>query len=109
MSPHLILSSDTPTEAPGFKKQKVGSIPMGLKKLSSGGRPSKGPRHSFIVKLDIPRAEKLRDILEILDRDGVSHLSPMIADYVDSVNVDALRNQQALPLNQEALRIDKAS
>lgn len=82
---------------------------MGLKKLTAGGRPSKGPRHPFVVKLDIPRAEKLREILEILETDGVSHLSPKIADYVDSVDLDALRRQRALPLDEEALPIDKAS
>ncbi len=73
---------------------------MALKKLSNGGRPSKGPRHSFIVKLDLPRAEKLRDILEILGTDGVSHLSPLVADYVDSVDLTTLRNQEALPLDK---------
>lgn len=73
---------------------------MELKKLSNGGRPSKGPRHSFIVKLDLPRAKKLREIMEILGTDGVALLSPLVADYVDSVDVKTLRNQEGLPIEK---------
>lgn len=96
------FNSDTPGKDGHFEKQKLELVPMERKKLSIRGRPSKGPRHSFIVKLDLPRAQKLREIIEILDTDGVTLLSPLVADYVDSVDVRTLRNQEGLP-------IDKAS
>ncbi|MUK02803.1 hypothetical protein GM708_13230 [Vibrio cholerae] len=50
------------------------------------------------MKLDLARAEKLREFLDALDTDGVSHLSPLIADYVDSIDLETLRNQEALPI-----------
>jgi hypothetical protein len=71
---------------------------MAIQKLAQGGRPSKGPRHTFVVKPDLARAEKLRAILEILDTNAVDHLTPMIAAYIDSVDLDKLRNQEALPI-----------
>ena len=71
---------------------------MRLNGVEKRGRPSKGPRHTFVVKLDLARAEKLREFLDALDTDGVSHLSPLIADYVDSIDLETLRNQEALPI-----------
>ena len=71
---------------------------MGLNKVERRGRPSKGPRHTFVVKLDLARARKLRELLDVLGTDGVSHLSPLIAEYVDSIDLEALRNQEALPI-----------
>lgn len=73
---------------------------MGLEKLSAAGRPSKGPRHPFTVKLDLTRAQKLREIIQILDTDGVELLSPMVASWVDSIDLEVLRNQEALPLDK---------
>lgn len=74
---------------------------MELKKFSQGGRPSKGDRHTFLVKLDIPRAHKLRAILEALDGNAVDYLTPLVAAHLDSIDVEALKNQ-------ETLLIDKA-
>ena len=71
---------------------------MAIKKRSSGGRPSKGPRHSFDVKLDIPRAEKLVELIELLGTNGVDYLSPIIAEHLDAIDLDAIRNQEALPI-----------
>lgn len=71
---------------------------MAIKKRSFGGRPSKGPRHSFDVKLDIPRAEKLVELIELLGTNGVDYLSPIIAEHLDAIDLDAIRNQEALPI-----------
>lgn len=73
---------------------------MAIKKRSSGGRPSKGPRHSFDVKLDLPRAEKLVELLEIIDTNGVDFLTPIVAAYLDTIDLDEVRNQEALPIAQ---------
>lgn len=71
---------------------------MAIKKRSSGGRPSKGLRHSFDVKLDIPRAEKLVELIELLGTNGVDYLSPIIAEHLDAIDLDDFRNQEALPI-----------
>jgi hypothetical protein len=62
------------------------------------GRPSKGPRHTFACKLDLERAAKLREILEILNTNGIDYLAPIIEAHVDAIDLDQLRNQEALPI-----------
>ncbi len=57
------------------------------------GRPSKGPRHSFTVKLDMERAVKLAELLTILDVNGVAYLGPIVEAHLDSVNLDQLRGR----------------
>jgi hypothetical protein len=57
------------------------------------GRPSKGPRHSFTVKLDMRRAVKLKEILEILNTTGIEYLVPIIEAHLDAIDLDELRNQ----------------
>lgn len=62
------------------------------------GRPSKGQRHPFTVKLDMERAVKLVEILAILESTGVEYLTPIIEAHVDAIDLDQLRNQEALPI-----------
>lgn len=63
------------------------------------GRPSKGARHVFTVKPDMERAKKLQDALDILHTDGVSLLTPVVAAYIDSLDLEDLKKQQeVLPL-----------
>lgn len=57
------------------------------------GRPSKGPRHPFTVKLDMERAVKLAELLTILDVNGVAYLTPVVEAHLDSVNLDELRGR----------------
>ncbi len=57
------------------------------------GRPSKGPRHSFTVKLDMGRAVKLKEILEILNTTGVQYLVPIIEAHLDAVDLDEFRSE----------------
>lgn len=57
------------------------------------GRPSKGQRHPFTVKLDIKRAVKLVELLEILESSGVEYLTPIIEKHLDAIDLDELRNQ----------------
>jgi len=64
------------------------------------GRPSKGPRHTFAVKLDLERAAKLTEIIQILGTNGIDYLAPIIEAHVDSIDLDKLRNQEALPIAQ---------
>lgn len=62
------------------------------------GRPSKGQRHTFTVKLDMKRAEKLTELLEILDTNGIDYLTPIVAAHLDTIDIDKIRNQEALPI-----------
>lgn len=93
---------DTPTAIARFVNQKRLDDIMAIQKLSQGGRPSKGPRHTFVVKLDIARAEKLRAIMELLDTNAVEYLTPLVAEHIDSINLDELRNQEELPIQRSA-------
>lgn len=57
------------------------------------GRPSKGPRHSFTVKLDMGRAVKLKEVLEALNTTGIEYLVPIIEAHLDAIDLDELRNE----------------
>jgi hypothetical protein len=54
------------------------------------GRPSKGQRHPFTVKLDMKRALKLVALLEILESSGVEYLTPIIEKHLDAIDLDQL-------------------
>ncbi|ERI38124.1 hypothetical protein M707_08700 [Arthrobacter sp. AK-YN10] len=95
---------DTPVAIKGFDNKNRLDSTMALRKLAQGGRPSKGPRHTFNVKPDIGRAEKLRDILEILDCNAVDYLTPLVAAHIDSIDLEKFRAEHT----QETLPIAKA-
>lgn len=67
--------------------------PMASLMNTRGGRPSKGPRHSFTVKLDLERAAKLTKILRTLDTNGIEYLTPIVEAHIDSIDSDHLRNE----------------
>lgn len=96
---------DTPTGIRGFDNKNRLDSSMALRKLAQGGRPSKGPRHTFNVKPDITRAEKLRDILDILDCNAVDYLTPLVAAHIDSIDLEKFRAEHT----QETLPIAKVS
>lgn len=56
------------------------------------GRPSKGRRHSFTVKLDLERAAKLTKILKTLNTNGIDYLAPVVEAHLDSIDLDLLCN-----------------
>lgn len=65
-----------------------------MENLSRGrGRPSKGPRHTFAVKLDLERAAKLTEILRTLNITGIEYLAPIIEAHIDAIDLHQLRNQ----------------
>lgn len=96
----MLSHGDTPTTFPAFSNQNRLDVTMAIQKLNQGGRPSKGPRHTFLVKPDMARAEKLRRILEILDTNAVDYLTPLVAEHIDSIDIDHLQHQEALPIAQ---------
>ena len=55
-----------------------------------------------MVKLDLPRAQKLRAIMELLGTDGVEYLTPIVARHIDSIDLDELRNPEELPITRLA-------
>lgn len=64
-----------------------------MERIAKGpGRPSKGPRHSFTVKLDMGRAMKLKEVLETLNTTGIEYLVPIIEAHLDAIDLDELRN-----------------
>lgn len=98
--------SDTPRD-PQFPKSFIEIDilkPMTSMLNSRAGRKSKGERHTFVVKLDMERTRKMAELLKILDTNGIEHLTPIIEKYIDSVDLEELRDR-----NQEALPIAKAS
>lgn len=52
------------------------------------GRPSKGPRHSFTIKLDLERAAKLQEILRTLNTNGIEYLTPIVEAHIDAIDLD---------------------
>lgn len=57
------------------------------------GRPSKGPRHSCTLKLDLERAAKLQEILRTLNTIGIEYLTPIVEAHIDAIDLDHLRNE----------------
>ena len=72
--------------------------PMAPVTKSRIGRPSKGQRHSFTVKLDMERTAKLFELLEILDTNGIDYMAPIIEAHLDAIDLEQLRTQGALPI-----------
>lgn len=65
-----------------------------MEQIAKGrGRPSKGPRHSFTVKLDMGRSMKLKQVLETLNTTGIEYLGPIIEAHLDSIDLDELRSE----------------
>jgi hypothetical protein len=91
-------SHDTPPQLGYFNNGNRLDGTMPLQKLTKGGRPSKGDRHTFNVKPDIHRAEKLRAILDALDTNAVDYLTPIVAKHIDSIDLSELQIQEALPI-----------
>jgi hypothetical protein len=69
------------------------------------GRPSKGQRHPFTVKLDMKRAVKLVEVLGILETSGVEYLTPIIEKHLDAIDLDQLRNP---PRRREAAAVNNS-
>ena len=64
------------------------------------GRPSKGPRDTFNVKLPAGYGEKIRGLA---DAEGLTYqdfLAPLIIEAIDKYDLDAIRGQE--PLIQKA-------
>lgn len=91
-------SHDTPPQVGYFNNGNRLDGTMALQKLTKGGRPSKGDRHTFNVKPDIHRAEKLRAILDALGTNAVDYLTPIVAEHIDRVDLRELQIQEALPI-----------
>lgn len=72
--------------------------PMAPVRNARIGRPSKGQRHSFTVKLDMERTAKLTELLETLGTNGIDYLGPIVEAHLDAIDLDQLRNQEALPI-----------
>ena len=101
VTPHAMTLSKRATrrgDVQGFVYQNRLDSTMAIQKLAQGGRPSKGPRHTFVVKPDLARAEKLRAIMDILGTNAVDYLTPLVARHIDSIDLEQLRNQETLPI-----------
>ena len=63
------------------------------------GRPplKVGPRHTVAVKLEQPEWEKLQEIAHILGAKPGPHSTQTLIDYIRSVDLEKLRNQEVLP------------
>jgi len=70
------------------------------------GRPSKGHRHPFTLKLDMKRAVKLVELLGILDSSGVAYLTPIIEKHFDAIDLDQLRSR---PRERRITTVEKSA
>lgn len=73
---------------------------MALQKLRQGGRPYLGDRHQVATKIPIPQAEKLRAVVDILGTTTSSYIAKLIADDLAKIDLDEVRNQEILPIDQ---------
>ena len=66
------------------------------------GRPSRGPRDVFTVKLTLGDGQRLREIADLQQQSYQDLLEAIVSRGLASVDLDALKGQEALPIGRLA-------
>jgi len=66
------------------------------------GRPSRGPRDSFNIKLPVADSEKLRTIADLQKVSLQDLIEPMISNALAGIDIESLKGQEALPIGRLA-------
>ena len=66
------------------------------------GRPSRGPRDSFNIKLSLADSEKLRTMADLQNMSLQDLLEPMISRALADIDVEIFKGQEALPIGRLA-------
>ncbi|MCZ2404380.1 hypothetical protein IV498_14640, partial [Paenarthrobacter sp. Z7-10] len=66
------------------------------------GRPSRGPRDSFNIKLSLADSEKLRTMAALQKVSLQDLLEPIISNALADINLESLKGQETLPIGRLA-------
>lgn len=66
------------------------------------GRPSRGPRDPFTVKVSETDGKKLRQLAEVRDMTYQDLLEMLISDSLSRIDVESENGQEALPIGRLA-------
>jgi hypothetical protein len=66
------------------------------------GRPSRGPRDSFNIKLSLADSEKLRTMADLQNLSLQDLIEPMISNALADIDIELLKGQEALPIGRLA-------
>ena len=66
------------------------------------GRPSRGPRDVFTVKLTLGDGGRLRQIADLQDLSYQDLLETIVSQSLANIDVEALKGQETLPIGRLA-------
>lgn len=66
------------------------------------GRPSRGPRDIFTVKLTLDDGERLRELADIQELSYQDLLESIVSRSLANIDIQAFRGQEALPIGRLA-------
>lgn len=66
------------------------------------GRPSRGPRDTFTVKVSVDDGLKLRQIADLQDLSYQDLLEALVRDSLSRLDLESLRGQETLPIGRIA-------
>lgn len=93
-----MLHDTPPAPLQSFRLKKWQGGNMAHAKVSRIGRPSKGERHAFNVKLPIVEARKTQELAEIYGEDAGPLIAERFLAWLATVDLETERKQEALPI-----------
>ena len=66
------------------------------------GRPSRGPRDVFTVKLALSDGERLRELADLQKLSYQDLLETIVSQSLANIDVESLRGQETLPIGRLA-------
>lgn len=66
------------------------------------GRPSRGPRDVFTVKLTLGDGERLRQIADLQSQSYQDLLETIVSQSLANIEVESLKGQETLPIGRLA-------
>lgn len=66
------------------------------------GRPSRGPRDIFTVKLTVSDGERIRELADLQELSYQDLLESIVSQSIANIDVESLRGQEALPMGRLA-------
>ena len=109
---HSVHGSQQLQQSPKVSKRHAPNLSFLLRKLRHDrtmtpmkkrtGRPSRGPRDSFNIKLPLADSEKLRTMADLQKVSLQDLIEPMISNALAEIDIDSLKGQEALPIGRLA-------
>ncbi len=97
-TPTQVGIPDTHRALHGFQLRKWQGGSMAQEKVSKVGRPSKGERIAFNVKLPVEAGKKTKALAKIYGDDAGPLIAERFMAWLATIDLEKERNQEALPI-----------